>query len=85
MPATPERGYEKACARLASHLGVSLASARSRVDSTAAREGLRDPASRQALAERMLEEAVATGVDHGSLLSSQLGAVGTDEHFMTED
>jgi hypothetical protein len=85
MPAIPERGYSAACAHLASHLGISLAAARRRVEIRAAREELRDAAARQALAERMLEEAIASGVDHGTLLSSQLGAVGNDEHFMTED
>jgi hypothetical protein len=85
MPAIPERGYSAACAHLASHLGISLAAARRRVDIRAAREELRDVSARQALAERMLEEAIASGVNHGTLLSSQLGAVGKDEFFMTDD
>ena len=37
------------------------------------------------LAESMLAEALAAGVDNGSLFTDQLGAVGNDENFMTED
>jgi hypothetical protein len=33
----------------------------------------------------MLEEAIAAGVDNGSLLTDQLEAVGNDVNFMLED
>ena len=46
---------------------------------------MRDTASRQAIAERMLEEANAAGVDNGAFLTAQLEAVGNDVNFMLED
>ena len=85
MAGIPERSYNAACGRLASRLGISQSAARRKVEIRAAQEGSRDSASRQALAERMLEEADAAGLDHGALLTAQLGTVGNDEHFMVED
>jgi hypothetical protein len=55
------------------------------VDVRASQEGLRASAEKQQLAERMLAEVQAAGVDHGALFTAQLGAVGNDENFMTED
>jgi hypothetical protein len=46
---------------------------------------MRDTASRQAIAEQMLEEANAAGVDNGAFLTAQLEAVGNDVNFMLED
>jgi hypothetical protein len=85
MAGISDRSYSIACGRLASRLGISIASARRRVELRAAREGLRDLADRLATAEQLLEEAIASGVDNPSLLTDQLEAVGSDEHFMTED
>jgi hypothetical protein len=85
MPAIPDRNYNAACGRLASWLGISIASARRRVDIRAAREGLADTAERIALAERMLAEAEGSGVDNRALLEAQLGALSSEENFMTED
>jgi hypothetical protein len=85
MAGIPDRNYNAACGRLASHLGISQAAARRKVEIRAAQEGTRDTAAREALAQRMLEEAIAAGSDHGTLFSDQLGAVGRDEHFMVED
>ncbi|CAK6701163.1 hypothetical protein VB716_15770 [Synechococcus sp. CCY9201] len=85
MVAIPDRTYNAACGRLASRLGVSLASARRKVDVRASQEGLRDVASKVALAERMLEEVIASGVDNEALLSSLLGAVSSEEYFLDED
>ncbi len=85
MPAIPDRAYNAACGRLASQLGISLASARRKVDVRAAQEGLKDSASKLALAETLLAEAIASGVDCHALLTAQLGTVGNDDHFMTED
>ena len=84
MVAIPDRTYNAACGRLASRLGVSLASARRKVDVRASQEGLRDVASKVALAERMLEEVIASGVDNEALLSSLLGAVSSEEYFLDE-
>lgn len=85
MAGIPDRNYNAACGRLASRLGISQAAARRKVEIRAAQEGRRDTASREALAERMLEEAIASGVDNGTLLTDQLGAVGNDVNFMLED
>lgn len=85
MAGIPDRFYNAACGRLASQLGISQSAARRKVEIRAAREGLRESAERQALAQRMLEEAIASGTDHGTLLSDQLGAVGNDVNFMIED
>ncbi len=85
MSAIPDRHYNAACGGLASWLGISIASARRRVDIRAAREGLSDTAERIALAERMLAEAKASGVDAHALLDAQLGALASEENFMTED
>ena len=85
MAGIPERSYNSACGRLASRLGISQSAARRKVEIRAAQEGTRDSASREALARRMLEEAIAAGVDNGSLLTDQLEAVGNDVNFMLED
>ncbi|MEB3244270.1 MAG: hypothetical protein VKO44_11615 [Cyanobacteriota bacterium] len=85
MSAVPDRHYNAACGRLASWLGVSIASARRRVDIRASKEGLRDTAARIELAERMLAEAQASGVDNQALLEAQLGALDSEADFMTED
>jgi hypothetical protein len=55
------------------------------VEIRAAQEGLRQSAEREELAKRMLEEAIASGVDNGTLLTDQLEAVGNDVNFMLED
>lgn len=85
MPAIPDRAYNAACGRLASQLGISLASARRKVDIQAAQSGVKDAAGKQALAETLLAEALASGIDSHALLTAQLGTVGNDAYFMTED
>lgn len=85
MAAVPDRHYNAACGRLASWLGISLASARRRVDIRAAQLGLSDTPARIALAEQMLAEAQASGVDTQALLDAQLAALSSEENFMTED
>lgn len=85
MAGISDRSYNHACGRLASRLGISLASARRKVEIRAAQQGSRDPAARLALAELLLEETIASGVDNASMLTAQLEAVGNDDYFMTED
>lgn len=85
MAGIPDRDYNVACGRLASWLGISIASARRRVDIRAAQEGLTDTPARIALAETMLAEAEASGINPQSLLDAQLGALASEENFMTED
>jgi hypothetical protein len=85
MPAPSDRAYATACGRLASALGISQASARRRVDLRALREGLRSSEEKLLLAERMLAETEASGLDRGDLLSRQLISLASEENFMTED
>jgi len=85
MPPLSDRDYSVACGQLASFMGISLASARRKVDIRAVREGLRGVDDKIALAERMLAEIRASGVDMGDLFSAQLHTVGSDDNFMVED
>ncbi len=85
MAGISDRAYCASCARLASALGVSLASARRRVEIRAAQAGIRDPDAKLALAEELLAEQQSSAVDRHQLLTSQLEAVGSDEYFMVED
>jgi hypothetical protein len=85
MASISDRALTTAYGRLASLLGVSLASARRKVDIRAARDGIRDSAGKLALAEQLLAEAEASGHDNHNLLTSLLEAVGNDENFMVED
>lgn len=85
MAGISDRAFNTACSRLASLLGVSLASARRKVEIRAARDGIRDSAGKLALAEQLLAEAEASGHDNHNLLTSLLEAVGNDENFMVED
>ena len=85
MPAIPDRAYNAACGRRASQLGISLASARRKVDVKAAQLGVKDAGGRLELAATMLAEAQASGTDSHALLTAQLGTVGNDAFFMTED
>ncbi|KEF41951.1 MAG: hypothetical protein ER33_08805 [Cyanobium sp. CACIAM 14] len=85
MPAIPDRSFNAACGRLATELGISLASARRRVEILAAQQGLRDTETKVALAEKLLEETRASGLDRGELLDSQLRSAAEDDLFMLED
>jgi hypothetical protein len=85
MAGIPDRAYNAACGRLASRLGISLAAARRRVEQRAAQEGQRETAARLQLAETMLLEADAAGVNNGPVHTAMLRAVDQDEYFMTED
>ncbi len=85
MPGIPDRSFNAACGHLATKLGISLAAARRRVEILAAKEGLRDTAAKLALAERLLEETRASGLDRGQLFDGQLRSVGEDDLFMIED
>lgn len=85
MPGIPDRSFNAACGHLATTLGISLAAARRRVEILAAKEGLRDTAAKLALAERLLEETRASGLDRGQLFDGQLRSVGEDDLFMIED
>ena len=85
MAGIPDRAFNGACGKLASQLGISLASARRKVEVSAAQQGLRDSAAKQELAEQMLAAALNSGDNNHALLTSLLEAVGNDENFMVED
>ena len=85
MAGIPDRAYNAACGKLASQLGISLASARRKVEVKAAQQGLRDSAGKQQLADQLLAEAISSGDNHHELLTSLLEAVGNDDNFMVED
>ena len=74
----------KICAELASLLGISLASARRRVDQTAAKEGTRDPIRRRELAQQMLDEA-SRDSDTSGRLDELLSNTEGDGNFLLED
>ena len=61
MAGIPDRAYNAACGKLASQLGISLASARRKVEVKAAQQGLRDSAAKQELAEQLLADAIGYG------------------------
>ncbi len=84
-----DHSYLKICSELASCLSISLASARRKVELAAMREGVRDLSSRQAIAERLLQEA-RTSIDKGendsaANLDQLLKALAHEENFMIED
>ena len=85
MAGIPDRAYNDACGKLASQLGISLASARRKVEVKAAQQGLRDSAGKQQLADQLLAEAISSGDNNHELLTSLLEAVGNDDNFMVED
>lgn len=55
------------------------------MDLRALREGIGSGDGKLALAERMLAETEASGVDRDDLLSRQLVSLASEEYFMTED
>mgnify|MGYP001827103837 FL=1 len=77
MAGISDRAYSASCARLASALGVSLASARRRVEIRAAQAGIREADAKRALAENLLAELEASADDRHGLLTGQLEAVGS--------
>ncbi|MCP9775998.1 hypothetical protein KBY58_02645 [Cyanobium sp. HWJ4-Hawea] len=85
MAGIPDRAYNGACGKLASQLGISLASARRKVEVRAAQQDIRDSQAKLALAEQLLAEALAGGENNHELLTSLLEAVGNDDKFMVED
>ena len=84
MAAIQDHAYVKICAELASLLGISLASARRRVDQTAAKEGTRDPIRRRELAQQMLDEAKRDS-DTSGRLDELLSNTEGDGNFLLED
>ncbi|MDA0290445.1 MAG: hypothetical protein O2922_00430 [Cyanobacteria bacterium] len=85
MAGIRDQAFMATCGRLATHLNLSAATARQRVDYQAAQEGIRDAAGKLILAERMLEAAKLGSAKQGKLLDAQLNALESEANFMDED
>jgi hypothetical protein len=85
MAGIRDRDFLAACARLASLLNLSSATARQRVDYQAAQEGAREPAALLAIAERMLAAAELDREQQGRRLDAQLNALAAEANFLDED
>ena len=89
MASIEDHSYLKVCAELARLRSISLASARRKVELVASKEGLKDLASRKAIAARLLEEVKTLSLDKNGAIPNQLDellvALAEDENFMVED
>tara|TARA_Y100001968_G_C19284794_1_gene681095 strand:- start:616 stop:885 length:270 start_codon:yes stop_codon:yes gene_type:complete len=89
MPQFEDHDYLKICSKIASSLSISIAAARKKVEMRAAREGVKDIASRKVLAEDLLKEATSNDSegDQSNALrfDKLLTALAEDENFMVED
>ena len=86
MAAIQDAEYVKLCARLASAMSISLASARREVDQAAAKEGKRDIASRRAKAEELLAALAHDDANNKSeTLDALLSTSEGNANFMLED
>lgn len=85
MPAPTDRAYATVTGSLASLLGISIASARRRVDQRAARAEIRDIAGRVAMAEQMVAEMQGSSQDQVRLLDSLLIAESDEANYLDED
>ena len=84
-----EHDYLKVCADLASCLSISISAAKKKIDLIAAKEGLRDFASRKELAQKVLKQARESSVADNNMtaqnLDNLLEALAEEENFMVED
>ena len=85
MAAPHDKDYATACSRLATSLSISIAAARRKVDLVAAREGVRDNASRLLIAQRLLLEAEGVGEQSRQLLDVLLEAVQEEANYIGDD
>jgi hypothetical protein len=85
MAAPQDKDFVTACGRLASALSISIASARRKVDLVAAREGVRDPAGRLLIAQRLLLESQGVSAESRQLLDVLLEAVKEEENYIGDD
>ena len=89
MPTIEDHSYIKVCAELASFLSISIASAKRKVEISAAQAGVRELAGRKDIAEKLLKKAKALseeGVHNSSIqLDKLLEALAHEENFMVED
>ncbi len=89
MAGINDREYLKNCAELAACLSISIASARRKVEITAAKEGSRELEARKSIAKNLLKKANALQVEGnntpGANLDNLLEALAEEENFMIED
>jgi hypothetical protein len=85
MAAPQDKDFVTACGRLASALSISIASARRKVDLVAAREGVRDPAGRLLIAQRLLLDSQGVSAESRQLLDVLLEAVKEEENYIGDD
>ena len=89
MAAIEDRTYLKLCAELASCLGISLASARRKVELACMKEGIKELAARKCIAEELLKKARLRPLTGEGAPSTQfdqlLEARADEENFMVED
>ena len=77
--------YVKLCAKLASKLSISLASARRQVDQAAAKEGKRDVETRRLVVQSMLDALNQGDGDHAATLDELLKDSEGNSNFILED
>lgn len=85
MAAPQDKDFVTACGKLASALSISIASARRKVDLVASREGVRDPAGRLLIAQRLLLESEGVGQESRQLLDVLLEAVAEEANYLGDD
>jgi len=85
MPAPQDKHFVTACGRLAGQLGISVASARRKVELVAAREGVRDAEGRLLIAQRLLLESQGVSAESRQLLDVLLEAVAEEANYIGDD
>jgi len=85
MAAPQDKDYVTACGKLASALSISIAAARRKVDVVASKEGVRDPAGRLLIAQRLLLESEGVGQESRQLLDVLLEAVAEEANDLGDD
>ena len=88
MSSIKEHDYLKVCAQLASCLSISISAAKKKIDLEAAKQGIRDIASRKKVASELLEVALTSSLEETTTtnqLDTLLKVLAEDENFMVED
>ena len=85
MAAPQDKDYVTACGKLASALSISIAAARRKVDLVASKEGVRDPAGRLLIAQRLLLESEGVGQESRQLLDVLVEAVAEEANYLGDD
>ena len=88
MSSIKEHDYLKVCAKLASCFSISISAAKKKIDLEAAKQGIRDIASRKEIATELLEAARKSSLEETTTthqLDHLLAALAEDENFMVED